>query len=267
MDIREYMGHKDERPLERMITGGGFASLFRTFACVGDSLASGEFETLDAEGNKSYHDLFEHSWGQYMARAMGSRAYNFSRGGMTAKVYMDSFADEMGFWDPDKAAQAYIMALGVNDISMYLREGWPIGSMDDVKEDWRDNGRTFAGYYAAILQRYKEISPDAKFFLLTLPVDPERPAERVPLEEEHALLIRALAERFDNTYVIDLRAHAPVYDRAFKENFYLNGHLNPCGYILTAQMLISYIDYIIRHNMDDFREAGLIGTPFKNVRA
>ena len=97
MNIQAYMGDRNERPLDRMITGGGFASLFRTFACVGDSLASGEFETLDEAGNKSYHDLFEHSWGQYMARAMGSKAYNFSRGGMTAKVYMDSFAEEMDF--------------------------------------------------------------------------------------------------------------------------------------------------------------------------
>ena len=267
MNIQAYMGDRNERPLDRIIEGGGFASLFRTFACVGDSLASGEFETLDEAGGKSYHDLFEHSWGQYMARAMGSRAYNFSRGGMTAKVYMESFAEEMDFWNPEKASQAYIMALGVNDISMYLREGWPIGSLEDVKPDWRDNGKTFIGYYAAILQRYKEISPDAKFFLLTLPVDPERPAERVPLEEEHGRLIRALAERFSNTYVIDLRQYAPVYDRAFKETFYVNGHMNPCGYILTAKMLISYIDYITRHNMDDFREAGLIGTPFKNARA
>ena len=39
-----------------------------------------------------------------------------------------------------------------------------------------------------------------------------------------------------------------------------------CGYILTAKMLMSYMDFIIRHNMDDFREAGLIGTPFKNAQ-
>lgn len=266
MNIRDYMGDENERPLDRIVDAGGFASLFRVFACVGDSLASGEFETLDEAGGKSFHDLFEHSWGQYMARAMGSKAYNFSRGGMTAKVYMESFAEEMDFWNPEKACQAYILALGVNDISKNLRDGWPLGGMDDVKDDWRNNGKTFAGYYGAIIQRYKEISPDAKFFLLTLPRDPERPPERMPLEEAHTALIRAMARHFDNAYVIDLREYAPVYDRAFKENFYLNGHMNPCGYILTAKMLMSYMDFIIRHNMDDFREAGLIGTPFKNVR-
>ena len=265
MNIRDYMKNERERPLDRIVDDGGFAALFRTFACVGDSLASGEFETRDGQGGRGFHDLFEHSWGQYMARAMGSKAYNFSRGGMTAKVYMESFAEEMDFWNPEKACQAYILALGVNDVSMALREGWPLGSMDDVKDDWRGNGKTFAGYYAAIIQRYKAISPDAKFFLLTMPVDPERPRERVPLEEEHARLIRAMAERF-GAYVIDLRRYAPVYDREFKDSFYLNGHMNPCGYILTAKMLMSYMDYIIRHNMEDFSEAGLIGTPFRNVK-
>ena len=155
---------------------------------------------------------------------------------------------------------------GIPDLSMAMREGWPIGGMADVKDDWRDNAKTFAGYYGAIIQRYRAISPDAKFFLLTMPVMPDRPAERVPLEEEHTRLVHAMAARFDKTYVIDLRKYAPVYDAAFKEAFFLNGHLNPCGYILTAKMVMSYMDYIIRHNMDDFREAGLIGTPFKNVR-
>ena len=266
MDIRKYMGDPNEKPLDRIVDDGGFAAIFRRIGCVGDSLASGEFETLDGQGGKSFHDLFEYSWGQYMARAMGSTAYNFSKGGMTAKVYMERFAEEMGYWDPEKACQAYVIALGVNDISMNLREGWPIGSMSDVKYDWRENGPTFAGYYAAIIQRYKEIAPDAKFFLLTLPRDPMRPVERVPIEEAHHDLICAMAERFSNTYVIDLRLYAPVYDEWFKKNFYLNGHMNPMGYIISAKFIMSYMDYIIRHNMDDFREAGLINTPFKNVR-
>ena len=36
--------------------------------------------------------------------------------------------------------------------------------------------------------------------------------------------------------------------------------MNPMGYVFTAHMVASYIDYIIRHNMKDFEEAGFIGT-------
>ena len=266
MNIRDYMKIEGEKPLDRIVDDGGFAALFRVFVCVGDSLSSGEFETLDGHGGRGYHDLFEYSWAQYMARAMGSKAYNFSRGGMTATEYIDSFAEQMGFWDQEKAAQAYILALGVNDLSMAQRGEVPLGTMEDVGGDWRENGRSFAGHYAAIIQRYKEISPDAKFFLLTIPRSSNRPSERAALEDEHARLLYAMAERFENTYVIDLRRYAPIYDQEFRDYFYLNGHLNPCGYILTAKMVMSYMDYIIRSNMDDFREAGLIGTPFVNVR-
>jgi len=37
------------------------------------------------------------------------------------------------------------------------------------------------------------------------------------------------------------------------------------GYLLTATMTLSYIDYIIRHNMDDFKQIGFIGTGIENV--
>ena len=36
--------------------------------------------------------------------------------------------------------------------------------------------------------------------------------------------------------------------------------MNPQGYLLTAKMTAAYIDYIIRHNMRDFKETGFIGT-------
>ena len=37
--------------------------------------------------------------------------------------------------------------------------------------------------------------------------------------------------------------------------------MNPAGYLFTARLFASYIDYIIRHNMADFAQIGLIGTP------
>ena len=77
-------------------------------------------------------------------------------------------------------------------------------------------------------------------------------------------LLHAMAARFENTYVLDLRAHAPVYDKAFHENFFLGGHMNAAGYLLTAKLVIGYIDYIIRHNMEDFSQVGFIGTGLRN---
>ena len=246
----------DEKPLENWVTDGGYTSIFRTIACVGDSLSSGEFETLDGDtGARHFYDMFEYSWGQFMARMAGLTVYNFSRGGMTASEYCESYAAAMDWWNPDKAAQAYIVALGVNDI---MNAGQPLGEMSDIcPEDPAKNAKTFTGYYARIIQQYKAIQPDAKFFLVTMPWDGRTGKEA--LGDAHAARLHELAAYFDNTYVIDLRAYGPEYDAEFKEMFYLHGHMNPMGYRFTAEMFCSYIDYIIRHDPKSFANVGFVG--------
>ncbi len=257
MKLDDFFDNENERPLDRLVPDGGYTAIFRTIACIGDSLSSGEFEALDADGKHTYHDMYEYSWGQYLARMCGSRVYNFSRGGMSAKWYCDSFADEMDFWNPQYAAQAYIVALGVNDI---LNEHQEVGTAADIdRQDWRRNKRTFAGYYGEILQRMQAIQPRAKFFLMTMPSDGAGDPGLAD-KEAHRRLLYSLAGMFENTYVLDFLRYAPAYDEKFRRKFYLLGHMNPVGYRLTALMVASYIDYIIRHNMDDFKEVGFIGT-------
>jgi len=253
MDWDKVLYNEGEQPLDHLVDGYSRTAIFRTVGFIGDSLSSGEFETVDGEGKRHYHDRYEHSWGQYIARKNGLTAYNFSRGGMKAQWYMESFAEENGFWDPDKACQAYVIAMGVNDIYNSHQE---IGSIEDIEAE-RHQRPTFIGFYADIIKRYKEISPDAKFFLVTFPRG-SRGATEDTVNMVNALY--AMAEYFDNCYVIDLFKYGPTYDEKFKEHFYLHGHMNPSGYILTAQLVDSYIDYIVRHNPDDFRGAGLIGT-------
>lgn len=259
MNFNELFMNENEKPLERWITDGGYCSIFRKIAVIGDSLSSGEFESLDENNQRNYHDMYEYSWGQFIARTCGSTVYNFSQGGMTAEWYLDSFADVRGLWNRDLAAQAYIVALGVNDL---FGKKMPVGSVDDIKENWRDNEKTFAGFYGAVIQRYREFRPDAKFFLMTMPNDPGPTTE---LRQQHADLLYAMAEKFPHTYVLDILKYGPVYDQNFKDKFFMSGHMNPMGYLMTAQMTISYIDYIIRHNTEDFKQIGFIGTPFKNV--
>lgn len=263
MNLDDVFNNENEKPLDNIVTDGGYCTIFRTIGCIGDSLSSGEMESLKEDGTKGYHDYFEYSWGQFIARDAGCEVLNFSRGGMTAKEYCEGFAEGNDFWNPKKACQAYIIALGVNDISA---NGKDLGSLSDVdKQDWRNNKKTFVGYYAQIIQHLKEIQPKAKFFLMTLPDSGRN--ERKEAEDLHQKLMYDLAEMFDYTYVLDFRKYAPVYDDNFKKKFYLGGHLNAAGYRLTAKMTESYIDYIIRHNMEDFAQVAFIGTPFHNCEA
>lgn len=258
MNVYEYMSvGENEKPLDRIVTDGGFCAIFRTIACIGDSLSSGEFESVKEDGSKRYHDFFEYSWGQFIGRSCGSKVYNFSQGGMTAKTYIESFADGKGFWDRNKLAQAYIIALGVNDISAHLRGELELGAVTDVdKADYRNNAKTFAGYYAQIIQRIKALQPRAKIFLVS-------PLKHGDERDEQRKIVRDLLEEFtkifNRTYLLDMWTYAPLQDAAYGEKFRL-GHLTPTGYVLTARMIESYIDYIIRKNPDDFKQVGFIGT-------
>lgn len=262
MNIRKYLKlDSDEKPLDRMVTDGGMCAIFRRIGCIGDSLSSGEFEALRADGTRTYHDMFEYSWGQYIARSTGSVVYNFSRGGMTAKEYMCSFAENSGFWGKELLCQAYIIALGVNDL---LNAHMPTGTVSDVVlDDYTQNGDTFAGYYAGIIQRLKAMQPHARFFLMTMPKERH---EDEPLKEEHARLLYELADMFDHAYVLDFYKYFPTYDEEMHRRFFMGGHLNAAGYILTARATESYIDYIIRHNPKDFDFVPFIGTDIEHVR-
>ncbi len=254
MDIqKEYK--LSEKPLENLVEGYSYTSIFRKMVFIGDSLSSGEFESRAEDGTPRYHDMFEYSWGQFIARKNGIEAKNFSRGGMTAREYLATFADENGFFDEKTAhAQAYVIALGVNDV---INRKHPIGEVDDAaRESFNENPDTVIGNYGKIICKYKQISPKAKFFLVGLPhVEPNWAPE---LTEEFNRKLKAISEKFENCYFIDLYQYGPVYDEEFKRNFYLLGHMNPQGYILTAKMIDSYIDYIIRHNPEDFKEIGFI---------
>lgn len=262
MNIIDIMGAPEEKPLERLICDSGFCGIFQTVGCIGDSLASGEIESLSEENIVGWHANYEYSWARYMTNMTGAKLHNFSRGGMTAEEFFETYAEKVGAFDMKNRCQCYILALGVNDIN----RGMELGNVDEVvvSQHKKASDKTFVGYYAEIIRRLKSIQPEAKFFLMTMPCSNDDDAKE-KIKDKHADILRELAKKFTNTYVLDFRKYAPVYDVEFKGKFFMGGHMNPMGYILTGKMVVSYIDYIIRHNVEDFIQVGFIGTPYKNI--
>lgn len=261
----------EQKPLDTIIRDGGMMNIFRSIGCIGDSLASGEFEYIQENGEKGFWDFYDYSWGKQIERVTGISMTNFSRGGLTAyQLYKE--ADEKTspvehlnrLFDQDYAKQGYIIALGVNDMrGKDVLKNIYGGNVGDVKtdidfEDYNNNKQTFVGCYAKIIQRLKSVTPDAKFFLVTMPDEKETPAE-------FSDIIRNIASSFDNCYVIDLYHDAPKYDDEFRKK-YFSGHMNAMGYLLTAHYIMTYIDWMIRNNVYDFKFVQFIGsgyTPFK----
>ena len=248
-------------PLAQISQLPGFAGIIHSWGFIGDSLSSGEHESHNDDGTTGYHDLYEYSWGQRICQATGATGDNYSQGGETAGGWIEHFWDAPNNRNNNIDAKAdpkqgYIIALGVNDKNRGDAAGNP--ETDINHDDYKGNASTFAGYYGGIIQRVKSIQPDAKIFVVTMPRDGNDWGE-------YPEVIRKMADIFDNVYVIDLEKYAPDYSAGsdIRNNFFMGGHLNAAGYQYTAWLMMSYIDWIIRHNMQDFSQAAFIGTGLK----
>ncbi len=252
---------ENKNPIENILNDGGNCAIFRTIGVIGDSLSSGEHESRK-DGSNRYHDYYEYSWGQYMARTIGSTVYNFSAGGMTAYTFLkkQSFWDRINISADGKQCQAYIIALGVNDLNCIMKEddSLTFGSIEDAKVENTDEvPHTYAGYMGQIMRLVKMVQPKARIFLMTLPRGAEDEVNE--LRDKHRQLMYELAEMYDYTYVIDLRKYAPIYDSEFRRKYYLGFHMNAMGYLFTAKMVMTYIDAIINEKPEDFVQVGFIG--------
>ena len=255
MNLNEFLYVQEgEKPLDRLAINGGFAAIFKTIGIVGDSLASGCLEYKKEDGSFGCIEDPFYAWGEYISRSTGATVRRFSLTGMTAHHYVNTWAEQQGFWNPDLACQAYIIALGVNDVFSHMKE---IGSVSDLNTaDPKSSKDTFAGYLGQIILRLKGIQPDAKFFLVAMPSEGDHNDAK---RKAHRDLLAEFAGAMTNVYLIDLFTYAPRFSKEFMDVFE-PGHLSPAGYLLSARMIESYIDYIVRSNHMDFNQVGFIGT-------
>ena len=250
-----------DAPLDKITGQPGFTGIFHSWGFIGDSLSSGEHESRNADGTIGYHDLYEYSWGQRICQATGAKGDNYSQGGETASGWIEHFWNNPNNGNNNIDAkvspkQGYIIALGVNDFNRGDKAGNP--DVDINLSDFTKNADTFAGNYGGIIQRVKSIQPEAKIFVVTTPRDGQD-------RKEFNGVIRKMADIFSNVYVIDLEKYAPDYSEGsdIRQNYYMGGHLSAAGYLLTSWIMMDYIDWIVRHNMDDFCQVAFIGTGLK----
>jgi hypothetical protein len=224
-----------------IIHGGGMAGLFHKIGCIGDSLASGETVSNET-GSNVYHDMFAYSWGQCLARMCGVTAHNFSRGGQSAKTWMEEWATNETF--VNNPCTLYLIGLGVNDSNTESIAYTELGTSADVGT----NAQTFYGLYSAIILRIKQISEKAKIFVMTMPnlTDADR------LLYNNA--IKYMATVYDDVYLMDLAEYGADYFAAIKSNTNLwkSGHGTAVSYKMCADFICTYIDWYVRNHGENF---------------
>lgn len=226
-------------------------------------------------------DMYNLSWGQQMARLLGSNGYNFSAGGEYCKRWCIGNDNNRRWQQVQRETtvrDVYTIALGVNDRN-YWRAGrtdvvdYPCvtaypnqsqyGSLtitlanvtDDIDlSNYNNNADSYAGWYAGIIQRIKSIRPDSHIFCLTNP----------SVESEWNQVVRILVNIFneiypDTVWLVDLSEYNP-FNTQIKAYIDLNGHYSAFGYLYGAYQISTYIDWIIRNNILAFKGSSLIGT-------
>lgn len=239
-------------PPREILRSTSFVGIVHKWGFIGDSLSSGEQAVYeDGTSVLNRFDMYEYSWGQLMCSINGVEGYNFSVGGQTTKGWCTGSG--VRTWEGAQIEsnwkQAYCIALGVNDRTASYPKG--NANTDIDLTDYNNNADTFAGWYSGIIQRLRSVNPKCRIFCLTIPYNSQQ--GYLDINE----IIRAIVPKFDKCYLVDLANYH------WTPNILgLNDHLSPAGYLWAAWEINTYIDWIIRNHLVDFRDIAFVGTNY-----
>ena len=132
-------------------------SLFSKFGVIGDSYASGEIY----DQSQNPYDKYNISWGQILARKLGTECINYSEGGLTTRTWLNS-SRGLALLNKNEAQGIYYLCLGINDVlsggNNYL------GTVSDIEK----KSDTFYGNYGKIINAIKTHAPNAKMMIFTV---------------------------------------------------------------------------------------------------
>lgn len=268
-----------EEPLSEIKMTPGMTTIFKKWGFISDSLGSGEMQCYEGTTQK-FVDMYNYSWGQMLCKLCGSVGFNYSNGGQWTKSWVEGLSGytheedyefggaQGGNWNKstinakNTPKDAYIITLCTNDRTKITNGEFTLGTIDDIGEydsvkDTHTNGDSFYGYYAGIIQRILSIQPKAKIFCCTKP----------PVLEDFTDLnqaIRDIVSKFPGSaYLIDFGKYSVSFnDAEFKKRYIMNGHMNAAGYQYVCYQTMTYIDWIVRNNYEEFAEVALIGTNY-----
>ena len=137
-------------------------SLFEKFGVIGDSYASGAIYNTNGVPIGTFYNI---SWGQILARKLGTTCVNFSKGGIHTRSWL---TDDKGLplLLSTEPQNIYYLMLGINDKAQLGVDY--IGTIDDIKADFTQNADTFYGNYGRIISNIQNHAPNAKIIMSTM---------------------------------------------------------------------------------------------------
>lgn len=218
-------------------------SMFEKFGIIGDSYSSGAIYVLNEDGTqKSAGTYYNLSWGQIMARKLGTTCTNFSKGGLSTRTWL---TDDKGLslLLSTEPQNIYYLMLGINDKTKHGVEY--IGTISDIKADYAQNADTFYGNYGKIIGNIMTYAPNAKIIMSTM-------TGTTGTNKQFNDAIEAIAAHFDIPCVKQYE------NDFFNSNFYKNNivvsHPTAPVYSGMANALQKMFEDAIRDNVTYFND-------------
>lgn len=256
-DSYGFLNFVSDNPVKNLITSPSLVSMIDSWGVLGASYDSGEYEYLD-DGVVKYEDRYEDSWPQKMGRINGISMFNFTAGGMSCKAWCQNnpYYPQNRVWaaaqQTENLKQAYVIHFGgLND---------DISSVGDLAtdvdlNDYNNNADTYAGWLAGVVQRLRSVNPNCFIFMSTM-----NRWNRLNDQDgqEYDDVVRAIPAFFNNyrIYLLDVRTYGP--GTSYASVFNTGGHPNAFGHTYLAFMYNTYLDYVIKNNINDFKEVQFV---------
>ena len=219
-----------------------YFKMFHRVGGIGDSLMSGEHAYKDSNGAYHYIDRYEYSWLSNLSKDTGSTCAHYSKGGLTAKGWIDNVVYGKEALLNDEKCSAYIIALCTNDIG---KKPYGLGTINDSVGE-----NTFVGYYKEIIETVHNHNNDAVIFLMS-------GYDESPTTLQYNDMIKQMSELYDYTLYVDFIGESDLNLTNGGSEYVSVGHFNTLGYIKLGENILNIVNRLIDENKGMFKFFGL----------
>lgn len=148
---------------------GDLYKAFKRVGVIGDSLSVGYMYNKTEE--TAEFRMLDYSWPKQVMKTAGVPWLNLGTAGQgTLTWYSNSTYGKVQAEAAGNKCQAYIIGLGQNDQHQGVSGYAPLGTPEDITDDYTALATTYYGGYSRIIALLKHINPDCVIFCLTNPM-------------------------------------------------------------------------------------------------
>lgn len=236
-------------PYTELYTDSEAIAILESFAVIGDSLSAGYVGSSNGNYGSEVAKAANRNWPSYLSNRINRPFTNLSKGSSSAHDWRygnSSLGVDINTADID--TYCYMIAIGVND----ARQNNPIGTINDIAENYENNADTFYGNYDYIIRKLKTFADNrisqVTTFVFTIP-----PTE--PNAELYNEAIRAIAIKNWRLRVNLIDISRLFYDSFLTppfSNTWVSGHSRPLGYMMLSNMIRIAINKYMMENPSKF---------------